>query len=102
MDRSNYRDESGVDTVLGEVDAALGETVATCLLGYTGASSVESDRWLTSLRVLLETSNASMTAPVAARLLGVSTRTMQRYLRSVGTTFRQEVEAVRGTPRAAS
>lgn len=102
MDRSNYRGEGGGDAVLGEVDAALGETVATCLLGCTSTSSVESDRWLTSLRALLETSNASMSAPVVARLLGVSTRTMQRYLRSVGTTFRQEVEAVRGLARASS
>jgi hypothetical protein len=92
MERNNYGHEN-------QVDEALGEVVATCLLERTGGGCVESDRWLTSLRVLLEASQASVSASVAARLLGVSTRTMQRYLRRVGTNFRREVGTVRGNVR---
>jgi hypothetical protein len=61
----------------------------------------ESALWLRLLRCLLEASRGRLNAHEAAYKLGCSTRTLQRHLRNLGTTFQAEVRAVRRAGQAA-
>jgi hypothetical protein len=89
MERTNDRHENEVDQVLGGVELP-------CLPELAAGGSVESDRWLLSLRGLLEASEAPPSAEAAARVLGMCVRTLQRHLRRLGTNFRKESKAARG------
>jgi hypothetical protein len=94
------RDECGQETNASE---RPGEQAPECGLGRAGQGFAESEPWLASLRTLLETSQATLSAGLTARLLGMSARTMQRHLRRHGTTFRREVStASRATRPSAS
>jgi hypothetical protein len=53
------------------------------------------DSWVLSLRRSLDLSQGRLKEHEAARELGFCTRTLQRHLRSRGTTFRAEAKAAR-------
>lgn len=98
MDRGNRGLENDVEVGSSEFGGAP-EAAAVAV------RIVESEPWLTALRQVLEASPTPPAEHAVASSLGVSTRTMQRYLRSIGTTFRKERKAVfgvvkRSPPRA--
>lgn len=88
MDRYNDGREGGGSE-------ATGEPTSVHLEVQAGASPAENDPWLTSLRRMLEASGAPPSVEEAARSMGMSVRTLQRYLRSIGTNFRKETRAAR-------
>ncbi|HEU4410428.1 MAG TPA: hypothetical protein VFS43_34555 [Polyangiaceae bacterium] len=55
--------------------------------------------WLAELRRLLDASGGELTVAEASDRLGCCTRTLQRHLRTQGTTFRAEATAARGRSR---
>jgi hypothetical protein len=89
MDRYSRGPENDVEECQFEPLTALDSAPAA---GLGSASSP----WLNSLRLVLAASTAPPSEYAVASSLGVSARTMQRYLRSVGTTFRKERKAVFG------
>ncbi|HEU4412783.1 MAG TPA: hypothetical protein VFS43_46495 [Polyangiaceae bacterium] len=93
------RDNEGLG---GDLEAALIDGSMASLPGAGVSWSTTSEPWLASLRRVLEASEAPLSADGAAQLLGVSSRTMRRYLRSLGTSFQEELSATRGkAPRRA-
>lgn len=92
MDRYSRGPENDVEECRFEALTALDSASAASLGGA-------STPWLNSLRLVLAASPAPPSEYTVASSLGVSARTMQRYLRSVGTTFRQERKAVFGNRR---
>jgi hypothetical protein len=89
MDRYSRGPESDVEESRFEPLTPLDAAPAA---GLGGAGTP----WLNSLRLVLAASTAPPSEYAVASSLGVSARTMQRYLRSVGTTFRKERKAVFG------
>jgi hypothetical protein len=89
MDRYNRGPENDVEEgLLGPLTALDSAPVAVRV--------AEAEPWLAALRLVLEASTLPPSEYAAANSLGVSTRTMQRYLRSIGTTFRKERKAIFG------
>lgn len=71
------------------------------LLGdWGGARHPEAGPQLALLRCLLEVSRGQLNAHEAAYKLGCSTRTLQRNLNQLGTTFQAEVRAARRARQA--
>lgn len=83
MDRFHLDLETGINDILAE-------PLALPLAAPVAARSAENDPWIASLRLLLEASATPLSECAAASALGVSARTLQRHLRSLGTTFRRE------------
>jgi AraC-like DNA-binding protein len=88
MDRYNHGREIDLFEVSVEQAAELSPVAVE-------ARFAESEPWLASLHGVLAAAAKPLSEKAAASSLGVSSRTMQRYLRSLGTTFRQERKAVR-------
>lgn len=87
MDRYNDGQTNDACDLSGEAPAALS--------GPAAASALESDPWVAAMRRVLVEGHGILSIHEVAGALGVSARTLQRHLRSLGTTFRQESKAAR-------